>query len=79
MKKYLPLVWNTVSYGQPQGMVWNFRLIFVSMVDRPIASIAAMVADISETERICHKGNKQIEKQTKDPANNKIAERVTIL
>lgn len=49
------------------------------MVDWPIASIAAMVADISETERICHKGNKQVEKQTKDPANNKIAERVTIL
>lgn len=47
------------------------------MVNVPIARTAAMVADFSGTERICHKGNRQIEKQgkTKDPTNSKIVER----
>lgn len=47
------------------------------MVNQPIASVATMVADLSETRRIHHEGKRWFEKQgkTKHPADNKMAER----
>ena len=37
-----------------------------------------MVADLSQTRRICHKGNRLKNGKTKDPANDKMAERGSI-
>lgn len=58
----------------------TLRSVLAAVVNLSLARAAAMVADFSETKRICHKRNRQIEKQgkTKDPANNKMVERVPI-
>lgn len=59
----------------PRGRYGPLVSVLAPTGNQPIAIVATVVADLHETERIRHGGNKLQNRKMKDPANNKMAER----
>ena len=55
-------------------MVWDLVSVLAPVVNWPIAMVATMMAGLSKTRRICHKGNRLKNGKT-NPLDDKMEER----